>query len=364
MPLQFFIIMNLKIQFKSKKSNYSLSLLVLLLSVFITSYMRAQTLDSGKESNDTTVMEEGTKPNINAPDGGTEEFKTDYFSRLVPVSPNAASLGRYVSLPVDNYTGIANISIPLFDLKSRQLSLPISLTYHSGGTKVEDIASWVGMGWTLQAGGAIIREVNGLPDELPEYGFFETGEDIGNFPFLTDDEKKTWIKRSQELTYDTEPDVFYFNFNGRTGKIIFDHNQKPRVIPHQSLDVTYVTTDNKISEFTIITEDGVKYIFGRNTSAIEETKFAGLPIPIGLDDYTPQHADCNGNWYYILESSTDPGINYNGVIPASNKLTEDYFNSTWYLSRMESPINDYIDFTYTSNGEISYVTQPKIIELK
>ena len=86
---------------------------------------------------------------------------------VIPPSPTAASLGEYGDIPVSTYTGIPNISIPLYQIQSRDLSLPISLSYHAGGVKVEEEASWVGLGWSLNAGGVITRSIRGLDDLGP-----------------------------------------------------------------------------------------------------------------------------------------------------------------------------------------------------
>lgn len=53
------------------------------------------------------------------------------------------------------YTGVPNISVPLYSIKGRELELPVELNYHAGGVRVEEIASWVGIGWSLNAGGVI-----------------------------------------------------------------------------------------------------------------------------------------------------------------------------------------------------------------
>lgn len=50
------------------------------------------------------------------------------------------------------YTGLPTIEIPLFEFKVDKLIVPVKLTYHVGGNKVSDLASWVGMGWSLQTG--------------------------------------------------------------------------------------------------------------------------------------------------------------------------------------------------------------------
>src|SRR5687768_15138488 len=73
---------------------------------------------------------------------------------VLPPSPTAASLGKYASIPVGHYTGVPNINIPIYTISSGPLQLPISMSYHAGGIKVEEVASAVGLGWTLNAGGA------------------------------------------------------------------------------------------------------------------------------------------------------------------------------------------------------------------
>src|SRR5262245_2688761 len=65
-------------------------------------------------------------------------------------SPTAASLGKFGDVPVSYFTGIPQISIPLFTAKGRTLELPVSLSYHASGIKLEEIGGWVGMGWSLE----------------------------------------------------------------------------------------------------------------------------------------------------------------------------------------------------------------------
>ena len=61
---------------------------------------------------------------------------------------------------VDVFTGNFKYSIPLFEIGG----YPITLSYTSDH-KMEEEASWVGFGWTLNPG-AISRQVRGLPDDF------------------------------------------------------------------------------------------------------------------------------------------------------------------------------------------------------
>ena len=68
-------------------------------------------------------------------------------------SPNAAELGKYGKIPVSYFNGLPNISIPLTELRAKNYTLSVYLTYHAGGNKPDQHPGWVGLGWTLHAGG-------------------------------------------------------------------------------------------------------------------------------------------------------------------------------------------------------------------
>ncbi|MFN8353253.1 MAG: hypothetical protein U0Y10_02300 [Spirosomataceae bacterium] len=75
--------------------------------------------------------------------------------QLTPKSPNVAAMAKYIEQPVSYYTGLPTIEIPLHTVSVGSLQVPITLSYHASGNRVNDMASWVGLGWSLKAGGAI-----------------------------------------------------------------------------------------------------------------------------------------------------------------------------------------------------------------
>lgn len=83
---------------------------------------------------------------------------------IVPPSPNASALALFGAIPVEQYNGTTGIRIPLYNLKSGDVEIPIALSYNSSGIKVMQEASSVGLGWNLSAGGMITRTVVGGVD--------------------------------------------------------------------------------------------------------------------------------------------------------------------------------------------------------
>lgn len=77
------------------------------------------------------------------------------IQRLSIKSPEVSAFEKVGEIPVGNYTGVPNISIPLYKIQSGDLELPISLDYNASAIKVDQEATWVGLNWNLNAGGVV-----------------------------------------------------------------------------------------------------------------------------------------------------------------------------------------------------------------
>jgi hypothetical protein len=202
-------------------------------------------------------------------------------------SPNAASLGKYADIPVNYHTGIPQISIPVYNVKAGSLELPVSLSYHAGGIKMLEPSSWVGAGWSLSAGGVITRTVQGTPDEYGTgntsnhaYGYFsEYG--ISNYMMVPSCNPGYFMEDGAKFvdgTKDGEPDLFFFNFAGLSGKFYFRDDRTPIFVPQQDIKVEYnYTGTGSIQGFILTAPDGSKYYFGNTpgftgVQPIEKTK--------------------------------------------------------------------------------------------
>src|SRR6266496_4502806 len=75
------------------------------------------------------------------------------LKNITPPSPEASAFVKYGTYPIVTYTGKPDITIPVYEIKTGKLSVPISLSYDATGIRVNDMASWVGMNWSLDVGG-------------------------------------------------------------------------------------------------------------------------------------------------------------------------------------------------------------------
>jgi hypothetical protein len=84
--------------------------------------------------------------------------------KVTPPSPEVSVKNRYGEYGCSSYMGMVDISVPLFEVASNQLKLPISIRYVSNGKKVVGDRSSIGTGWMLEASGVVSRTIYGMPD--------------------------------------------------------------------------------------------------------------------------------------------------------------------------------------------------------
>jgi len=262
-----------------------------------------------------------------------------YLNNFVQPAPNAASLGKYADYPVSYFTGVPQIGILLYTLNDGGINLPISLSYHASGIRVSETASWVGLGWALNAGGVIIRTVRGAPDEGTKKGGQVSAGPAGYYkdfglstlpklPYplsngqTSDPSSFFYNYTAPEVMAgmkDCEPDLYTFNFNGHVGKFVFDENRTARLLEDDDLQIKVVGFDNNngFHSFEIITPDGVQYYFGEN-NMYEITVPYSTAISLDQDSRAPS------SWYLtrIVNPNTKDTatFNYTKEIYAYNDL--------------------------------------------
>ncbi len=232
--------------------------------------------------------------------GQNPEIKTE-LPTVIPPSPSVAALMKFEEIPVSNYTGIPDISIPLFSspTHSKDINFNLELKYHSGVDAL-DRASDVGLGWSLISGGTISRTVRGLPDEQlvlassnnkGKVGLYNTStanhinyyyQHNNNFSTFVSNEPFKANKYLWEMVewgkFDTEHDLWQFNFLGNSGRFIIEKNIHTNQLEVKPADnyrlkiVNHYSTNNYIPiGFTIFDEKGYSYLFDVVETTLNKT---------------------------------------------------------------------------------------------
>ncbi len=248
-------------------------------------------------------------------------------------SPEAASLGKFSDVPVSLNTGIPSISVPFYTIDLKDLSIPISINYHAGGIKVEEQASYVGLGWSLSSGGVINQIKNGMNDFTRDYGWLHTNEKVVNNANMENHFIDNGIVANQTAEYsfairasknevDTEADLFTYSIPGNSGKFYFNQSGDYVFSPQNMYKLSYQQNINEHHASAIIIRDdnGNRFVF----SEVEKT----LSIPEG------------GN------SPSHPAFSW-----ASTGYTDNYTYS-YNLSKIITNKNDTVFYTYENTSTI------------
>jgi len=219
---------------------------------------------------------------------------------IVPPSPELASLAKVGTLSAGLHTGAANVNIPVYEISNGGIKLPIALTYSTNGVRVNEIASRVGLGWNLIAGGVVSRTIHDEDDLDP---FVTQLAPPASFNPLPDNTALyNYLFTANQEDVDTEKDEYTFSVNGMSGRFFMDASGVPRLMNHSNIKLEK-TAENV---FIVTDPQGVKYYFG-GTGYVEKTR----------------------------------GYSTNG-----NNRWDRLSQTGWFLKRIETPENNWIEFDY------------------
>lgn len=241
-----------------------------------------------------------------------DKFPHDNLASNFTPSPNAGNSAYGKSISVDPYTGMLQAGFTLYSYKNASTGLAHNITigYNGGGgIHVDDIASNIGLGWSLNTGGVITRTINDMPDELG------IAVDTGNDPGV--------LRQYVAETQDGQIDNFFYSAGESSGKFVVGRNNRVIPIPNGS-------------------------------TKIQRAVGAYSPSSAPLDScYSISYTVTLANGTRYLYSNFDcSSLNYNDTASIHKK----YASSTWYLSMIISAFNrDTIVFDYTPVVHSYYV---------
>jgi YD repeat-containing protein len=272
------------------------------------------------------------------------------------------SLTGTSQVDVDQYTGALEVNIPICQVGGRELTIPVSLYYSGGqGIRVQDYASFLGLGWQLNAGGGISRVVRTFPDEQSN-GYLGTG--LWGQKVASALENNTALPgnfTSSPPTADGEPDIFYvktpfFSFQftfDENGNAVFSNNTGLKIIPSNLFN----TTNTGNSYFEVIDDKGTQYFFGSSTASIETTTTSiygtsyTFPTTWYLDHMITFNSKDTVTLNYLAAPNADNTYHYEGTYEADD-YGEQYYDTTHPVQNTVA--SKYVSSIVTRLGEADF----------
>jgi hypothetical protein len=291
------------------------------------------------------------------------------MENIVPPSPNVAAINKFGNIPVGLSTGIPSVGVPVYEWSGQNfgINFKVSLDYHAGGIKVDEVASSVGLGWALNAGGVISRTKRGIPDEFPTDGFLNrslpNNDQEGNTPIDYANSDRL-LYRMNAGYIDTQNDIFNYNFNGRSGRFVLGKNGDILFLDNAKLKVIWDTQSIEgrtlFTKFTITDELGYKYVFSAyETTRQDPASFSGFYTsawhlteiinPSGKDSIVLQYEDTYMNMATSMSSTEAiPAVLDAYTLAYSTNGGSQPFVNTKRIKSIIFPDQNSINFSYDS----------------
>lgn len=224
-------------------------------------------------------------------------------------SPDVTAFVNSNYLPIDESTGKIDLTIPIYTIDFDGMSFPISISYNTGGVKVNAAASRVGLNWTLNGIGVLNKEIQGQEDISAQshVSDISTSErlytEYGYLRHLLSFSPSVSAEISQPYR-DTKPDLFFAMAPGMNTKFIHKSNgqafelsnkgtkiESPFMNPPAELHNLFWQFEIKPGfEFKMTPTNGLVYSFkeyGFHHSKVSETiqNTPLLSINTTLEDY-------------------------------------------------------------------------------
>ncbi|WP_163409598.1 hypothetical protein [Flavobacterium ajazii] len=188
---------------------------------------------------------------------------------IISASPEASALGQYGSTPINLSSGQLNISIPIYTIKVGEFEYPLTLSYNYNGFKPDTDPTMVGMGWTANFGGAVIRQLQAVEDEAFGIGYFTTGKTYENLENLSTMNRVYALQQALDLGFDYRPDNFILNTSTINGNFRFNTDKVPIFSEHKNYKVNLTLGNMKITD-----DKGILYDFN-DPETTELTQWQG-----------------------------------------------------------------------------------------
>ena len=220
------------------------------------------------------------------------------LENTLPPSPEPASAVKYSDVPFTHSFGMAELDIPVYTIAGRELSIPVSLSYRSGGIRLEEVAGVAGLGWSLSAGGCVTRTVVDMPDEFSDTGFSHVMPSGSLLCDLEDQEESnasmSYLRDVLSHNVDSSLDRYSYSVCGLNGTFVILDNQSVFQLSGNGVKID-PTFDQygAVTSFLITGPDGTKYTLSTKETGTHKGRFQSPTPTTGQ----PDEWTANTAWY-------------------------------------------------------------------
>ena len=188
-------------------------------------------------------------------------------------SPKASSMNRFGEYPVSLFTGLVDITIPVYEISLNGIVVPVEFRYHASGMRYDDQSLELGLGWSLMCGGVLSHTVRGEPSpyildtQVPRSvsaidprGLGSVDPECGNIYLERVARGQGDFENYTPTLYscnqiDGETDLFTYTLPTTSGVFAWHHRTGAINIPNRPFQFQI--------PYNIIDENGISYIFGK-----------------------------------------------------------------------------------------------------
>lgn len=267
------------------------------------------------------------------------------FQNITPPTPEVAAFAKSVDIPMNYGSGLPQIGIPFYTIKTGNITVPISLSYNASGIRVEEQATRVGLGWNLSTGPTLTRSMRGLPDESGNGLMFSTSTKtiryvdsmrqlcVAAYDPLTQCPQNAYLLDIDfDLTnnaLDLETDIFSFSAFGYSGKFYWSQDSAKFIVaPYQKIKIEY-------ERYTL-------------TSVLGFQSFT-LTLPNGIVCYFGGSFDHQERLQSAYSQTLQNGYAYNATIDPVGS-----YNTSWAINTVTDYNGKLVKYHYTKNTVLEY----------
>lgn len=283
-------------------------------------------------------------------------------------SPSANVSKNDAQISDDLYSGRITATVPIISLKDGLINIPLNITYSTNGL-TNSKPGWIGSEWCLNQVGYVKRIVKDIPDDYNNpnkalkrkyFSFFNyifnmagmsfyndifslpiKGEnagyyfnhDVNNISSWNEESRIKQLSEDYQDARDTEPDIFIFNFDNKTGKFFFNQNGDILVQSDDFVKVELISTPDKFVGLppNLDCSNSIRHRVFNEWGEYSMLSFRGFTI-----------TSLDGTKFYF--GGDNSAIEYS--IPFFLQYREEWTANTWYLTKIEYKNGQVVNYKY------------------